>query len=78
MQFVCVCAVNRSGRCDAWCQTSRQTKHGTERCVSVTDSDGIMDQEVAVLYTGELTNCLWAEKAEHWAEGGKKWAKRMM
>lgn len=29
-------------------------------------SGGIVDQEVAVLYTGELTNCLWAEKAEHW------------
>lgn len=28
-----------------------------ERCV-----DGAVDQEVAVLYTGELTNCLWAEK----------------
>lgn len=27
--------------------------------------DGVVDQEVAVLYTGELTNCLWAEKAEH-------------
>lgn len=30
-----------------------------------TDGRGVVDQEVAVLYTGELTNCLWAEKAEH-------------
>lgn len=36
-----------------------------KRCVGLADGDGIVDQEVAVLYTSELTNCLWAEKAEH-------------
>lgn len=49
--------------------------HETHVCVGF---DGIVDQEVAVLYTGELSNCLRAEKAEHWEMwwGKKKKKKR--
>lgn len=41
---------------------------------------GPVDQEVAVLYTGELANCLWAEKAgsTEGHGGGGKGAKWMM
>lgn len=67
MQFVSdTLRSDQRGVIDGWCQISWQTKHATERCVGSADSDGDVDQEVAVLYTGELTNCLWAEKAEHW------------
>lgn len=52
-----------SERRDGCHQVSWQTAHATERCVGFADGNGIVDQEVAVLYTGELTNCLWAEKA---------------
>lgn len=78
-QFVRVLWSDHS-RCDGWWRLFWQTKHASERCVDCADSDGVVDQEVAVLYTGELTNCLWAEKAEHWkcGEGKKKRAKRMM
>lgn len=33
---------------------------------------GTVDREVAVLCTGELTNCLWAEKAQHWESPGEE------
>lgn len=61
---VSVCAVIWPAACDRQRQIS-QAKHAAERYVDLADGDGIVDQEVAVLYTAELTNCLWAEKAEH-------------
>lgn len=56
----------------SWRRCDRHIRYDScrESCVILTDGDGTEDQEVAVLYTNELFNCLWAEKAEH---GEMRW-----